>query len=135
MTPSADRLSCRIVELAVRVLPPDRRQRYARELVAELYGMSRTQQLRHALQVLTHALALRAVLRAAGPSTLQEDAMSTTARRPLRCRLRLHRWEEQENPETKERYEICSRCNAYRDHPSAAPGASTAGIFGGSSTF
>ncbi len=130
MIPSADRLSCRIVELAVRVLPADRRRRYARELVAELYGMSRWRQRRHATQVLTHALALRAALRSTGPST-QEEPMTTTARRPLRCRLGLHRWEEQENPETKERYELCSRCDAYRERPRAAPGAGAAGVTGG----
>lgn len=132
MIPSADRLSCRTIELAVRALPADRRQRYARELVAELYGMSRWRQRRHAAQVLSHVFALRAALRAAGSATAQEERMTRTVRRPLRCRLGLHRWEEQENPETKERYELCTRCDAYREHPRAAPGASTAGIFGGS---
>lgn len=128
MTPHADRLSCRIVELAVRVVPADQRHRYARELVAELYGMPRLQQLRHSVQVLAHALALRAALRAAGPTINQEELMSTVVRRPLRCRLGLHRWDEQENPETKERYELCSRCDAYREHPRAAPGAGAAGM-------
>ena len=35
--------------------------------------------------------------------------------RPLRCLLRLHRWEYGENPETHEQYRVCARCNAYRD--------------------
>ena len=129
MTPVVPgRWCCRIVELAARILPADRRQRYAREFVAELYGMPRWQQLRHATQVLTHALALRAVLRATGPTISQEDTMITT-RRPWRCRLRLHDWDERENPETHEWYQICLRCGAYHERPRAAPGAGTAGIF------
>jgi hypothetical protein len=35
--------------------------------------------------------------------------------RPLRCRVRLHTWEYRENPETHEHYQVCVRCNAYRD--------------------
>ena len=43
--------------------------------------------------------------------------------KPLRCRLRFHAWEDRENPETRDRYQVCVRCNAYRDRGSAAPGA------------
>lgn len=50
--------------------------------------------------------------------------------KPLRCRLRLHSWEVRENPETRERYEVCVRCDAYRDRGRAAPGAGAAGITG-----
>jgi hypothetical protein len=46
----------------------------------------------------------------------------------MRCRLRLHRWDERENPETKELYQICLRCNAYRDR-GLAP-VSVAGAMG-----
>jgi hypothetical protein len=38
------------------------------------------------------------------------------------CRLRLHNWEDRENPETHEHCEVCLRCNAYRDRGRAAPG-------------
>jgi hypothetical protein len=48
----------------------------------------------------------------------------------LRCRLRLHDWDDRENPETRERYQVCLRCNAYRDRGNAAPGAGGAGIIG-----
>ena len=48
----------------------------------------------------------------------------------VRCRLRLHRWDERENPETRERYEICLRCDAYRDKDKAIPGAGAAGASG-----
>ena len=50
--------------------------------------------------------------------------------KPLRCRLRLHIWEHRENPETQERYQVCLRCNAYRDRVNAAPGAGAAGVTG-----
>jgi hypothetical protein len=47
-----------------------------------------------------------------------------------KCRLRLHDWDDRENPETHEHYEVCLRCNAYRDRGRAAPGAGGAGIAG-----
>ena len=50
--------------------------------------------------------------------------------KPLRCRLRFHAWEDRENPETGDRYQVCVRCNAYRDRGSAAPGAGAAGVTG-----
>jgi hypothetical protein len=42
--------------------------------------------------------------------------------KPWKCRLRLHDWDDRENPETHEHYEVCLRCNAYRDRGRAAPG-------------
>jgi hypothetical protein len=50
--------------------------------------------------------------------------------KPLKCRLRLHNWEDREDPETHERYQVCLRCNAYRDRGNAAPGAGAAGVTG-----
>jgi hypothetical protein len=50
--------------------------------------------------------------------------------KPLRCRLRLHAWEDRENPETRDRYQVCVRCDAYRDRGRAAPGAGAAGVTG-----
>lgn len=50
--------------------------------------------------------------------------------KPLKCRLRLHSWEHRENPETHEYYQVCLRCNAYRDKGDAAPGAGAAGVTG-----
>ena len=40
--------------------------------------------------------------------------------KPLRCRLRLHAREYRENPETHEHYQVCARCNAYRDRGGSA---------------
>ena len=134
MTSPADRWCCRIVELAAHVLPAQQRQRYALEFIAELYGMPRLQQFRHSIQVLAHAWALRTALSAASSTITQETTMITTTRRPLKCRLGLHRWDERENPETRERYEICLRCDSYRDRPGAAPGAGFAGSMGSAGT-
>jgi hypothetical protein len=50
--------------------------------------------------------------------------------KPLRCRLKLHAWATRNNPETRERYEVCLRCDAYRDRGRAAPGAGAAGMTG-----
>ena len=48
--------------------------------------------------------------------------------KPLRCLLRLHRWDHRENPETHEHYQVCLRCNAYRDKgDSAYKGLGSAG--------
>jgi hypothetical protein len=123
----------RIVELAARVLPAQQRQRYALEFIAELYGMSRSQQLRHSVQVLTRSWALRAALTSAGPNqtSLEDSTMTTTTRKPWLCRLGLHRWDEYENPETKERYQLCQRCDAYHERPRAAPGAAGSGMTNG----
>jgi hypothetical protein len=44
--------------------------------------------------------------------------------KPLRCLLRLHKWEDRENPETQEHYRVCVRCNAYRDRGTSPWGGS-----------
>jgi hypothetical protein len=48
--------------------------------------------------------------------------------KPWRCRLRLHDWDDRENPETHEYYQVCLRCNAYRERGRAAAGI-TAGAW------
>ncbi len=48
----------------------------------------------------------------------------------MKCRFGRHDWDERENPETRERYEICLRCDAYREQPRAIPGAGAAGAAG-----
>ncbi|SDU82419.1 hypothetical protein SAMN04488544_0530 [Microlunatus sagamiharensis] len=101
MTPTRPtRTAGRLVGLAVAVLPAPQRARYARELYAELYGMTSLQQLRHAGGLLLHAFALRSALVA---TTHSEETALTTTTKPLRCRLGIHRWDERENPETHER--------------------------------
>lgn len=50
--------------------------------------------------------------------------------KPAKCRLGRHDWDERENPETRERYEVCVSCDAYREQGRAAPGAGAAGAAG-----
>lgn len=55
--------------------------------------------------------------------------------KPLRCRVGLHAWDDRENPETKEQYRVCVRCNAYRDRGlPPAPGSGAAGLGSGLSS-
>jgi hypothetical protein len=63
------------------------------------------------------------------PSPLSGEHTLRVAK-PWKCRLRLHDWDDRENPETHEHYEVCLRCNAYRERGRAAPGAGGAGIAG-----
>ena len=51
-----------IVRVAVRVVPVASRGRYRQEFLAELHGLSRARQLRHAFGVLSRSWALRAAL-------------------------------------------------------------------------
>lgn len=50
--------------------------------------------------------------------------------KPWKCRLRLHDWDDRENPETHEYYQVCLRCNAYRERGRAYPGAGAAVVTG-----
>jgi hypothetical protein len=43
----------------------------------------------------------------------------------------MHKWDDRENPETKETYQVCVRCDAYRERARAAPGAGAAGASSG----
>ena len=55
--------------------------------------------------------------------------------RPFRCRVHLDDWEPRVDPPTRERYEVCLRCDTYRDRGRSALGAGAAGAgsagFGG----
>jgi len=128
-TPRPDRWCCRIVELAADTLPAQQRQRYALEFIAELYGMPRARQWRHATEVLVHAWQLRTTLLASGTDT-EGDAMFTTLkpRVPLRCRLRWHDWLLERNSESGESYLCCSRCG--RDQSTFSLSDSPGGSFG-----
>jgi hypothetical protein len=127
--PVVDRWCCPIVELAARMLPAEQRQRYALEFIAELYGMPRSQQLRHSVQVLTHAWSLRTVLIEAGPPTVQIEPVSIARRRPIRCLVRFHHWH-WASAEDGGRYQTCLLCG--RDKTDSASGlAPRSAIFGG----
>jgi len=51
--------------------------------------------------------------------------------KPWKCRLRLHDWDDRENPETHEHYEVCMRCNAYRGKGRRAAGLGAIGLGNG----
>ncbi len=105
------------VDVAARLLPtPADRRRYQAEFVAELYGQSTAEQLRHATGVLSQALALRAAL-GTSAQRLEEAAMQSTIPwgRRFKCRvLRLHDWR-LHSAEDGSRYRSCSVCG--KDHP------------------
>jgi hypothetical protein len=50
--------------------------------------------------------------------------------KPWKCRLRLHEWDDRQNPETHERYQVCVRCDAYRDKGGARPDGGAAAASG-----
>lgn len=62
--------------------------------------------------------------------TIGSPVQNGCVARPLKCRLGLHDWDDRENPETHERYQVCLRCDAYKDRGDAAPGAGAAGATG-----
>lgn len=58
------RRSLRIVRAACGLIPAEHRDRYQSELVAELYDLPRSAQFKHALRILSRAVALRSALNA-----------------------------------------------------------------------
>jgi hypothetical protein len=103
------------VRLAARVLPAgSRRDRYERELVAEMYAMSARRQRIYAFGVLTHALSLRAALSDI-PHVNEEPVL---LHKPLMCRLNIHHVWRWDSAEDGTRYEHCSSCGKDRsDYP------------------
>jgi hypothetical protein len=125
----ADRWCCRAVQLAAHVLPAEHRHRYALEFIAELYGMPRPRQVRHSVQVLSRAWALRAALADVAPAPTQENAMKLRTARPFLCRLNLHHRWRWASTEDGERYEHCVRCGKDRsEKASGGPHGGAAGI-------
>jgi hypothetical protein len=114
MTPPPDIWCCRTIELAVRILPSQHRQRYGLEFTAELYGMPPAQQRRHSARVLTSAWALRTALTEAAPGTNGEKAMANTITKPVTCRLNLHHRWRWLSTEDGDRFERCQKCGKDR---------------------
>jgi uncharacterized protein (DUF2249 family) len=106
----AGKWCCRTVELAARVLPTEYRHRYALEFVAELYGMSRLQQRKHAAQVLSRSWALRAALTEVAPGRQGEALMNDVKKRPLLCWLNVNHRYRWASTEDGDRYLRCTRC-------------------------
>ena len=84
-----------VVRSAALPLPSEHRWRYRQEFLAELYGMTPSEQRQHARGVLSRVVALRVAL--SEPERLMNKEATMT--RPWRCRLRLHRWQRLRNPE------------------------------------
>ena len=131
MTPQ--RVAAGLVCAAVRVLPAGAaRERYRREFLAELSACTGRAQLGFALGVLSTVVALRAAL--AGSALLvgpvDPPADFPERRRPLLCRLRLHRFVACHNPDG-EFYLRCRRCGADRYDPEGDGRAIGGNIFGG----
>jgi hypothetical protein len=115
----------RLVGVAARTLPSVRRSRYTQEFTAELYGMPRSRQLRHAAQVLSRVWALRSALDKNTPATIGEEAMNHVRIIPLSCRLNLwHKWR-RSTTDDGTRYSQCARCG--KEGPDPGAGANTIG--------
>jgi hypothetical protein len=99
------------VQAATRVLPGATRDRYRQEFLAELYGLSRARQLRHAFGVLSRSWALRAAINTPSETTAADmELVFPRRRRPLFCRLNLrHRWATTRTEDGKP-YLRCQRC-------------------------
>ena len=98
-----------VVRSASLPLPSEHRWRYRQEFLAELYGMTPTQQRHHAGGVLSRVIALRVALSEPARLTSKEATMAA----PWRCRLRLHRWQRLRNPEGGW-YRECLGCGKQR---------------------
>jgi hypothetical protein len=108
------------VRSAALPLPSEPRWRYRQEFLAELYGMTPSEQLHHATGVLSRAWALRIALAEAAYGT----TWGTTGKdvRPLRCRLNLHTWRPYDSMADGHRYITCARCgkDTYRGNTISA---------------
>ncbi len=106
-----------LIALSGRVLPGGSvRDRYKREFVAELYGMTRAQQTAHALQIVASSWSLRSAM--SHPQREGNTMLSVLRSKPLLCLLNVHHhWELQSSPDG-DRYERCSKCGKDRmDYP------------------
>jgi hypothetical protein len=108
--PRAAFLPDRTVRLAAALLPSTARNRYEREFLSELFGLTTGQQARYALDILIHTSSLRAAVR----TEASEATMTEAPHRPLTCRLNLHhRWVTKLTSDGG-RYEQCRRCGKDR---------------------
>jgi hypothetical protein len=98
---------------SLHALPPGKaRERWTDELVAELWGLSRAEQLKHTAGVLARTWALRAAV-TSRERLVEEDIM----RRPWRCRFGWHRFETRYATDGTGRYLACRRCSKEEEVP------------------
>jgi hypothetical protein len=97
------------VRSAALPLGAEHRYRYRQEFLAELHGMTPTEQLHHAGGVLSRVWTLRVALTDPARRKPKEAAMA----KPWRCRVRLHRWQFLRGAEGQ-RYRECRGCGKQR---------------------
>jgi hypothetical protein len=98
-----------VVRTAALPLPSEHRCRYRQEFLAELYGMTRSERLRHCTGALSRVWTVRAALTEPARLMNKEAAMA----KPWRCRVGLHRWQRIRNPEGGW-YRQCRECGKER---------------------
>jgi hypothetical protein len=98
-------------------LPTEQRYRYRQEFLAELYGMTPSEQLHHASGVLSRVWTLRVALTEPARLMPKEAAMA----KPWRCRIGLHRWRIEKDYQGK-RYRECRQCGAVSGTSMTPPG-------------
>ena len=109
--PRAAFLPDRAVRAAAALLPAPARDRYEREFLSELFGMSTRQQARYALDVLLHTASLRT---AVSQQATTSELSVAPPHRPLPCRLNVrHRWVTKSATDGG-RYQQCRRCGKDR---------------------
>lgn len=119
----------RVVVLASRALPGGRvRDRYRREFLAELYGMSRTRQTSHSLTVLSRVWSLRMAVTDTARLPGEDTEMSTKPRIPLLCRLNLHHTWRTHSAEDGGRFRRCTRCGKDKTGSGNGPGDWASGV-------
>jgi hypothetical protein len=117
--------SASVTRGVLHAIPPGAaRDRWQQELVAELYGLSSRQQVRHTLGVVTRAPALRAAV-TDRDRIIEEDVM----RKPIRCRMHLHKFRVA-STEDGSRFLRCRRCG--KEDSSLGPGHWAGSLGGGS---
>jgi hypothetical protein len=111
-SPRVARLPVRTVRVLAAALPVAVRDRYQREFLSELFGMTRWQRVRYSIDIMIHVVSLRmAVRRQAAPAA---TLTSTAPRAPLSCRIHLyHQWVTLTTTDG-ERYHQCRGCGKDR---------------------
>lgn len=103
------------LDLAIRTLPPEHRERYAREFYAELYGLSRREQTRMAFGMLLHIQHLVWALGDPSPDLDRRVAKH----KDWRCVLFIHHDVRRHNHEEAlvRYYFECTRCRRIHEIP------------------
>ena len=115
----AVRFAARAMERATKGLPPDLRDRYHDEMVAEMHGLSRLASWRYALGVLISGPSMRAALTDGGPTP------QPARRRPISCRTNTHHSWKTFHADDGGLYRACAKCG--KEYVSTG----TAGVIGG----